>query len=120
MLIRQKFVTNSSSTSFIGWGIPIKSDILEKQLSTIYPDDFEDLLDELYDGDPVMRRSCRESGWSYIIVSASHEKVYDGPWYMRLQETYTAEDQWKESLLEWCKEHKIECDDPHWIFATVY
>jgi hypothetical protein len=121
MFIRKGFVTNSSSTSFIGWGMPVRPNVLENGIEALYPDRFETVLEEIGEnGGAVIVMHCSESGWNYLIVSASLEAMDDGPWYARLRETYPVDSWWPTELEAWCKEHGIEYSDPHWIFASVF
>lgn len=119
MLVRNGFITNSSSCSFIAWGFEIDrkkvNDVAENTLSD---DEYDDFWDDMYNGEfPVSIKTCGYSGRSWAVATESLYSSIEDERYVKLAPETNPE--WYQHLAEWCDKYGIERGDPCWFFATV-
>jgi hypothetical protein len=113
MIYRPKFVTNSSSSSYIGWGYRITSEDV-KHLS-------DDQLDELYDiyswGEAGPHFINEEEGQALIIQVAHHSEDFVD----FIEDDQLKKIEWNDTLLEILKKYGITpSGNPMWVVSHSY
>ena len=120
MFVRQNFITNSSTCSFIAWGVPVDWDRVNTHLKITNRSDKEidDFWDDMYNGKfPVALENCGYSGKMWAIVTDSWKRHLEDEDYIILDVNISEE--WKYQLKNWCEEFGLPCENPCWFFATV-
>lgn len=134
MLIRQAFITNSSSTSFIAYGILLELDDLFPELVDEGDLDWKDRMeksDEYYErlfgmeneSIGIHAGDCWENfpnGQVFVGAVDSWEDFGDGGGFIPINPRRLSQSdmkQWDKLLSLFCEKYKVKAD-PQWIFAA--
>lgn len=115
MFYRQKFVTNSSSTSYIGWGYELTLEELQPLT--------DDQKDELYDtfswGKADSPHWISEDGkHALVILLARHS---DEDFVHFIEDNQLKKIEWNNTLLETLRKYNITpSTGPSWVFSYSY
>ena len=111
MYYRSKFITNSSTTSFVAWGIVVPMDRLKEKPDAFY--------DKLYDGDEIVD-GCSDDD-NYLVYIRETEQDLDDYYGTICINTFgnSVKPEWAEVLREQCKNLglNIEGLSPGWFFT---
>jgi hypothetical protein len=109
MLIRKGFVTNSSSTSFVAWGLVMHRSYIPKGTE-------DDLWDLSFDKDKVAFATEDDGDQCALYSYGSRQPISEyGDGIIPLNSAPDPE--WLESILKICDEFGIRIDkEPQWFF----
>jgi hypothetical protein len=135
VFIRHKFITNSSSTGYVAWGVIVTTD------RDLYNEDLYTRRIEIRTVkkntmavcmEPSLSWTSTEDEWEHLEVESGIQKPIKGPnyWYVsaKLRLSVTAPkspaeyEAWRQELFAFLDKHKLLMDEerePDWMYIRI-